>query len=134
MTRGAEAGARFARRVFLIAAIYGVIVLLPQYFLETSIGRDRPPPITHPEYFYGFIGVALTWQLVFLIISRDVRRYRLLMLPAVLEKLSFGLTAIVLYAGGRTDLSILGAGAIDLVLGVLFMVAFLVTRDPLNEA
>ena len=44
-----SAGARFASRVFRIAAIYGLIVLLPQYFMEGRIGRDTPPPITHPE-------------------------------------------------------------------------------------
>lgn len=119
---------RFASRVFLVAGIYGVIVLLPQYFLEGQIGRDYPPPITHPEHFYGFIGVALTWQIVFVLIARDVVRYRLLMVPAVLEKLSFGIPALVLYAGGRTAASVAAAGTIDLVLGALFVLAFLGTR------
>jgi hypothetical protein len=32
--------------------------------------------------------VALAWQVAFLIIARDVQRYRLFMLPAILEKLS----------------------------------------------
>jgi hypothetical protein len=50
---------RFARVVFLVAGIYGILVLLPQYFLEERIGIDSPPPITHPEHFYGFVGVAL---------------------------------------------------------------------------
>lgn len=45
----------FARRVFFIAAVYGVIVLVPQYFMEARSGRDFPPPITHPEHFYGFV-------------------------------------------------------------------------------
>lgn len=120
---------RFAQRVFLVAGIYGLIVLMPQYFLEARIGRDFPPPITHPEYFYGFVGVAVAWQLVFLLISRDVVRYRLLMLPAVLEKLSFGLPALALYASGRTSAQMAGAGAIDLVLGALFVISFAATRD-----
>ena len=60
-------GHRFSARVFLGAGIYGVVVLLPQYFLEEKLARDFPPPLTHPEHFYGFIGVALAWQLVFLI-------------------------------------------------------------------
>lgn len=49
----------FARRVFLIAGSYGLVVLLPQYFLESRTGRELPPPITHPEYYYGFLGVAV---------------------------------------------------------------------------
>jgi hypothetical protein len=127
-------GNRFARRVFLVAGVYGVIVLLPQYFLEGQIGRDYPPPITHPEHFYGFIGVALTWQLVFLVIARDVRRYRLLMLPAILEKLSFGIAAIVLYVNGRVAPSVAAVASIDLVLAVLFTLAYRATRSgPLGS-
>lgn len=92
---------RFAKWVFLIAGIYGVLVVLPQYSLEARIARDSPPAITHPEYFYGFIGVALAWQVAFLLISRDVQRYRLMMLPAILEKVTFGAAAILLYVNGR---------------------------------
>jgi hypothetical protein len=44
---------KFARLVFLVAGIYGLIVLVPQFFLERKIGTDTPPPITHAEYFYG---------------------------------------------------------------------------------
>jgi hypothetical protein len=124
MTRGG----RFARRVFLAAGIYGVLVVLPQYSLEARIARDFPPPITHPEYFYGFIGVALAWQVAFLLIARDVRRYRLVMLPAILEKVTFGLAAVLLYANGRVAGSIVVGGIVDLVFAALFAVAFLATR------
>jgi hypothetical protein len=118
----------FARRAFLIAAIYGLIVLLPQYFLEEKTGRDFPPAITHPEYFYGFIGIAVAWQLVFLIISRDPIRYRPLMPVAIVEKIAFGVPAIALYLTGRLSSQMLGAGLLDLVLGALFVVAYKRTR------
>jgi hypothetical protein len=120
---------KFASRVFLAAGIYGVVALLPQYFLEQKLGRDFPPPITHPEQFYGFIGVALAWQIVFLMIARDVQRYRLLMLPAILEKLSFGVAALVLFAQGRAAALVAGAGGIDLLLALLFGLAFRVSRS-----
>jgi len=58
---------RFAKIVFLVAGIYGLLILTPMYFLENKIGRDTPPAITHPEYFYGFVGVALAWQVLFLV-------------------------------------------------------------------
>ena len=123
------AGARFASRVFRIAAIYGLIVLVPQYFMEARVGRDAPPPITHPEYFYGFVGVALAWQLAFLVIARDPLRHRPLMPVAVLEKASFGLATIALYLAGRLSLQMLGAGLVDLVLGTLFVISYLRTAD-----
>lgn len=124
-----DKGTQFARRVFLWAGIYGVIVLIPQYFMEARIGRDYPPPITHPEHFYGFVGVALAWQVAFILISRDVQRYRLMMVPAILEKLAFGVAAPVLYFGGRVAGVVAGVASIDLVLATLFTLSFLRTRE-----
>jgi hypothetical protein len=122
-------GDRFARRVFLIAGVYGVLIVLPQYSLEARIARDFPPPITHPEYFYGFIGVALAWQVAFLLIARDVQRYRLMMLPAILEKVTFGVAAVLLYSTGRVAGSLLAGGIVDLVFAALFAFAFRATRS-----
>lgn len=121
-------GVVFARRVFRVAAVYGIVVLLPQYFLEGRIGRDYPPAITHPEHFYGFIGVALAWQVLFLLIATDPPRYRPVMLVAILEKLAFGFACAVLYLQGRLAVVTLGAGAIDLVLAALFLASYRATR------
>jgi len=118
---------KFAKRVFVVAGIYGILVLAPQYFVESGLGLALPAPITRPEHFYGFIGVALVWQFVFLLIARDVRRYRPLMPLCVLEKLSFGLATAVLFAVHRVSASVLAAGTIDLTLGALFVAAFLRT-------
>lgn len=115
---------RFAKRVFTLAAVYGILILAPGYFLEERLGRDFPPPITHPEHYYGFLGVALAWQVMFLVIARDPIRFRLAMLPAILEKLAFGLAAVVLYAQGRIPVPTLAAGIMDLLLGGLFFIAF----------
>ena len=119
----------FARRVFFWAAIYGFVVLFPQYFLLERNGRDFPPAITHPEYYYGFVGLALVWQAVFLLISRDPVRYRPLMPLAVLEKAVFGIPAVVLYLQHELPLAMLGAGLIDLTLGTLFLAAYLKTAE-----
>jgi hypothetical protein len=120
---------KFSAWVFCGAGIYGVVALLPQYFLEEKLGRDFPPPLNHPEYFYGFLGVALAWQLVFLLIARDVERYRLLMLPAIVEKLSFGLAVVILHAQGRAATLVAVAGVIDLILALLFWLAFRASRN-----
>ena len=122
---------RTARWILSLAGIYGLLVLAPFYFLERQIGIEQPPPITHPEYFYGFAGVALAWQVAFLIMSTDPRRYRLLLLPSALEKFSFGIATVILRAQGRLALPPLAGGIIDLICGTLFlMLYFSLTSTP----
>ncbi|SFH81912.1 hypothetical protein [Planctomicrobium piriforme] len=118
---------KFARYVFLLSGIYGLLVLIPQYFMEGIFNGMNPPAITHPEFYYGFIGVALAWQIAFLIMSRDPLRYRPLMLAAVVEKFSFGIAAIVLLAQGRIPDMMFGAAMFDTFLGCLFIAAYVVT-------
>lgn len=118
---------KLAKIVFLVAGIYGLIVLVPGYFMEAQTGRDYPPPITHPEYYYGFIGVGVAWQLAFLVISRDPVRYRALMIPSIVEKASFGIAVAVLFLQQRVSSLILGAAMVDSLLGVLFIVAWIAT-------
>lgn len=118
---------KFARRVFLLAGIYGLLVLVPLYFLEEKTSRDFPPPITHPEYYYGFIGVAVAWQVLFLFLARDPSRYRPMMIPAVLEKASFAIAVFVLFALDRVPFLMLVAAIPDLILGALFVAAYLKT-------
>jgi hypothetical protein len=117
----------FAKRVFVTAAVYGILVLLPQYFLEARLNLDFPPPITHPEHFYGFVGVALAWQVAFLVIASDVRRFRPLMPVAVLEKLAFGVATLVLFSQGRVTGLVLAAGLVDLALAAAFVAAYRAT-------
>ena len=118
---------KFASRVFGISGIYGLIVLVPQYFTEARIGSDYPPAITHPEYYYGFLGVAISWQLAFLLISRDPMRYRAMMVPSILEKATFGLAVVLLFILQRTSTMTLGFAVIDLIFGAAFFVAYLRT-------
>jgi hypothetical protein len=118
----------FARRVFFIAGLLGTLVLAPCYFLETRIGRDFPPPITHPDSFYGFIGVALAWQFLFFFVARDPIRLRPVMPMAALEKVAFGIAVVLLYVQGRVAVPVLGAGLADLVFAVLFFAGWRVTR------
>ena len=119
---------RFAKWTYLIAGVYGLLVLVPQYFLEARTGQDFPPPINHPEYYYGFIGVAVAWQVAFLIISRDPKRYRPLMIAAMIEKFSYVVAVLVLYNQARVGVAILVTALIDLTLGSLFAIAFNKTR------
>ena len=115
---------KFAKVLFWIAFIWGVLVLTPLYFVFDLIGRQDPPPITHPAFYYGFIGTALAFQFVFLVIARDPIRFRPMMIPSVLEKFSYGAALTVLYLQHRLHASDLVFGGVDIVLGVLFLLAF----------
>ena len=79
----------FAQRLFLAAGIFGLVMLPPMYFLEDFYGRQVPPPIEHPELYYGFVGITLAWQLMYLLIAWDPRRYRPVMLVGAFGKGSF---------------------------------------------
>ena len=114
---------RVARRVFAIAGIYGLIVLLPLYFAEPWLAARAP--VNHPEYFYGFIGAASVFQLVYLTIARDPVRFRPLMPLAVLAKLNFFVAVAILVALGRTPFWSLALVSVDLLLGLAFAFVWL---------
>ena len=115
---------KFAKIIFWIAALWGFVILTPLYFIFDSIGRQDPPPITHPAFYYGFVAVALAWQVGFVVIARDPVRFRLMMIPGVLEKFGYGISLIALYLQHRLHGVDVAFGGIDLLLGVLFLVAF----------
>jgi hypothetical protein len=128
---------KFAKVVFWIASIWGVLVITPLYFLYDTIGRQDPPAITHPEFYYGFAGCALAWQFAFLVIASDPLRFRAMMVPSVFEKFSFAVAQTVLYFHHRLHPSDLALGGIDGFLGARFLLAFFrtsATTPLLDEA
>ena len=124
-------GVRFARIVYILAGIIGLLELLPLYFLESMIGRTNPPPITHPDFYYGFIGVAVAvaWQVAFLVMSLDPLRYRPLMPVTWIEKLLYPVAAWILYFSGRVSIDTARVATFDLVWLSLFVVAWVKTRE-----
>ena len=123
---------KFAKVVFWVAGIWGIVVLTPLYFMFNVIGRTDPPPITHPGFYYGFTGVALTWQIAFLFIARDPLRLRPMMIPSILEKFSYGIAVAVLVSQGRMRSSDMMFGGVDLLLGVLFIAAYATSKAHRN--
>ena len=113
----------FAKWTFRIAAVYGFLVTVPMFFLESKV---TPTP-NHPEQYYGFLGLILAWQIAFWIIGGDPVRYRPLMLVAVLEKAVFTVPCAILFALGRIGPEVLPLAGIDAVLGVLFAAAYVKT-------
>ena len=117
-----------ARIVFILAGIWGVVVLTPLYWLVDITGRQYSPPTEYPHFFFGFLGVAMAWQIAFLVIGSNPTRFRPMMIPSMLEKFGHVLTLAVLYAQRRISPVDAQAALPDLVLGVLFIVAFVKTR------
>ena len=101
---------KFARWVFIIAGIYGIIIITPMFFSEAQIGKDFPPAITHPEYYYGFGCVTLACQILFLFIAINPVKYRLIIIPAMLEKIPAGTALVVLFSQGRVSSLMLSRG------------------------
>jgi len=115
---------RFARSVFLLAGIYGVAVLTPGFFVSTNSGKESTR-LLHMEFYYGFFGVALTWQIVYFLISKDPLRYRPMMLAAALAKLSFfGACMVLFYSGRLMPGGALYASLVDAGLAILFVISF----------
>ena len=94
-----------------------------------------PPPLTHPEFYYGFVGVALAWQLLFLLdrAGAGAAAARSCCRPS-LEKLSWGIGVLVLVAQGRIGTFFVPAAVIDLLLAALFVVAWRRIGDTRNAA
>ncbi len=119
-----------ARILFALAALYGIPVLLLGLFGEAQFNATMPPAITHPEFYYGFHGVALIFQFIFVLIAIDPVRYRPLMLLAVLEKLAFFVPALWLFNSGRLAEGGPFFGAmIDGVWALLFLLAWTLMRS-----
>jgi hypothetical protein len=115
---------RFSSIVFLVAGIYGLIVLVPGFFGEKMLAEKMPPAITHPEFYHGSFGVAVAWQVGFLIISRDPQRFRPVIPAAILEKMTYCVACAVLFALGRVPFIVALGGAGDFILGTLFTISY----------
>src|SRR3982074_2170125 len=105
---------KFAALVFRVAAVWGVLIITPLYFLFDLISLNDPPPITHPGFFYGFVGTALAWQIAFFFIASDPVRFRPLMIPSIFEKFSYAAAVVILVVQGRMRSSDLLFGGTDL--------------------
>jgi hypothetical protein len=120
---------KFAKVVFWTAGVWGLAVLTPLYFLFDAVGRTAPPAVTHPEFYYGFIAVAVAWQFAFLVIGTYPERFRPMMILAAIEKGSYVLTLVVLYGQHRLTLAQSIPIIPDGLLCALFLIAFWRTSD-----
>ena len=114
---------KFARIVFWIAGAFGIVALVFLYLTPGS-------PI-----YYGLLATLVAWQAGFFVIGSDPRRFRPLMIPAVLEKGLWMVTLVILHLKGQVTARDLAANAATHgVLGVLFLVAFIKTAGVRQRA
>jgi len=124
---------RFARYAFIAAGVWGIAVLTPLYFLFDVTGRAYAAPTEYPHFFYGFVSVAMVWQIAFLIIGSNPARFRPLMIPCMLEKFSYVATLAVLHSQSRISWTDAQTGVPDFLLGVLFVIAYVRSATPRQE-
>jgi hypothetical protein len=120
---------KFAKIVFIGAGVWGIVVLTPLFFLFDVTGHQYAPPTSYPQFFYGFLGVAIAWQIAFLTIGSNPGRFRPLMIASVVEKFTFVVAVAILYGQSRIPTLEATAALPDLVLGVLFITAFASTAS-----
>jgi len=105
------------------------VSLLPLYFMIAKVGHDAPPAITHPEFYYGFLGLVVLWQFVFVSVARDPIRYRPIMPIAIAEKFVYTIPVLVLYSLGQVHRNLAQTSLVDPLFGLLFTVAYFRVTD-----
>ena len=106
------------------------------FFLEPVIAARNPPAITHPEFFYGFLGLAIAFQFLFALIAWQPRRLLAAMPAAVAEKCLYATMIGLLVVWHRLGNAGAAAfAAVDAVLGGLFLLSYLslkqgASKDP----
>jgi hypothetical protein len=121
---------KLARIVFTGAAIWGLTVLTPFYWLVDITGRHYSAPTEYAGFFYGFIAVAIAWQIAFLVIGIDPARFRPFMILAMVEKFSYVTTLIVLYSRSRISSLDFQPALPDGIIGLFFVLAYVKSRPP----
>jgi hypothetical protein len=117
------------RLIFTLAGLYGLLILTPFLFLERMIAEATPGGLTHPEYYYGFLGAALAMQLIYLTIGRDPARFRPLMPVCALAKLAFFVPVLILNLQERVPAVTLEFASVDALLAFAFLYAWRATRE-----
>ena len=119
----------FAKWVFTIGGIWGVLIVAPLFFLETTLA-GRLGAFSHPDTYYGFAASTLVWQFAYLVIARDPERYRPFMLLGALGKVLYFGSCWALVLAGRVQPLVALVVTPDIVLAGLFVVAWFRTSKP----
>src|SRR5205809_6152231 len=115
---------KFARVVFFGAGVWGLAITTPLYLLHDMIARQHPSLVTDPHFFYSFLTVTMAWQFAFLVIGSDPARFRMVMIPSMVEKFGYVLSMLILWINGRAPVPDALTAVPDCLLGILFVVAY----------
>jgi hypothetical protein len=110
---------KLARWIFLIAGVFGLLLMIPIAVDVKVIGQIVPPG---GSFFYGSIMLNMCWQILYIFLSRDPVRYRPMMIPSFLAEASapFASTWLYLYGYRLWIPTVVADGAF----AILFLVAF----------
>jgi hypothetical protein len=114
---------KLAKWIFLVAGILGLLSTIPLAFAEKVL------VVKQPEFFYGFVCLDICWQILYLFLCSDPVRYRPMMIPAFLAKVSGTVALTWLYLLGRVSSQWIAIGTVDGIFAVLFLAAFWATRN-----
>jgi hypothetical protein len=118
---------RFASIVYRAAAVWGLLVLVPFYFMFAG-ASDLATTFSYPQAYFGFLGVTLAWQVAFWVIGTDPARFRPLMPVTMLEKLAYIVAIVVLFSTGRVSAAQATSAIPDTILCGLFVVSWMKTK------
>ena len=125
---------KFVKWIFRTAGVFGLLTMIPIIFAEKLIEQIMPPAVNHPEFFYGFVLLNICWQMLYLILSKDPLRYRMMILPAFLAKASAPLAIVWLVLQDRIPSQWMQTAIMDGAFALLFLVAFWITgRETRTE-
>jgi len=118
----------FAKWVFTIGGIWGVLIIGPLFFVEGMMADAAGKPFNHPDTYYGFVASTFAWQLGYLVIGRNPAPYRPFMLLGALGKVIYFASTWILFARGRIVITVPMVASPDILLATLFVVAWFKTR------
>ena len=121
---------KFAKWVFLIGGVFGLLAIIPLYFNENQIA----PGLKYPEFYYGFIGINIVWQIMYIYISTNPSRFRPIILFAFFVKILGVISIFWLIIIERTATWWYGIVISDLIFAILFLSAFWITGRILKNA